>query len=139
MDNEMSDHVDKATAWDHCVKSSERARAKALEEAAKIAQEMRDKHSSPTGDQYTCGAWDMAQRIIGKLTAPSPAETNRRVPERPELEALLKAAKAKVDAMSAEELEIMLAEQRESWVRGEMQLDRKPDIPSAAPASEGGQ
>lgn len=49
-----------------------------------------------------------------------------RVAERPELEALLKAAKSKVDAMSAEELEAMLAEQRQSWVRGEMQLDRKP-------------
>lgn len=40
--------------------------------------------------------------------------------DRPGLDALLAAAKAKVDAMSPEEYESMLAEQRASYVRGEM-------------------
>lgn len=37
--------------------------------------ELRDKHSSPTGDEYTCGQWDMAQRLIETVRAatPSPA------------------------------------------------------------------
>lgn len=37
--------------------------------------------------------------------------------DRPELDALLSASKAKVDAMSPQELEAMLVEQRKSWVR----------------------
>lgn len=37
--------------------------------------------------------------------------------DRPELDALLAASKAKVAAMSPEELEAMLVEQRKSWVR----------------------
>jgi hypothetical protein len=44
-------------------------------------------------------------------------ETNR--PARPELEALIKAAKEKLDAISPEEREKLLKAQRESWVRAE--------------------
>lgn len=51
-------------------------------------------------------------------------QTNARPPARPELESLLAAAKARVDAMSKDELEAMLAVQRESYVRGEM--DKAP-------------
>lgn len=42
--------------------------------AREIAIQMRDKHSTPTGDAYTCGAWDMAQRIIFKLEATPPPQ-----------------------------------------------------------------
>lgn len=41
----------------------------AIEAAMAIAKDMRDKYSSPTGDQYTQGLWDQSQRIIGKIKA----------------------------------------------------------------------
>ena len=40
-------------------------------------------------------------------------------PVRPELEALIKEAKEKLDAMSPEEREQLFKAQRESWVRAE--------------------
>lgn len=41
----------------------------AIEACAKIADEMRLKHSSPTGDAYTCGVWDQSVRIASKIRA----------------------------------------------------------------------
>lgn len=54
-------------------------RAEALKEAAKIADDMRIKHSSPTGNEYTCGAWDQAVRIAGKIRVLSSAPTHQAV------------------------------------------------------------
>lgn len=54
-------------------------RANALEEAARVADEMRLKHASPTGDAYSCGAWDQGVRIaqrIRALSASPPEVTN---------------------------------------------------------------
>lgn len=42
------------------------------------------------------------------------------IPKNPELDRLIEESKARVKAMSSEELETMLQAQRESWVRGEM-------------------
>jgi hypothetical protein len=42
------------------------------------------------------------------------------MPERPELDALIKASIAKTNAMTQEERDAMRTEQRKSWVRGEM-------------------
>lgn len=42
------------------------------------------------------------------------------IPTDPELARLLAESKARVEAMTPEELETMLKAQRESWVRGEM-------------------
>ncbi len=55
-----------------------------------IALEMlRDKHSSPTGTDEQCGAWDMAQRLIGvvrnyssTLATPTPAVAEDRLSRR---------------------------------------------------------
>jgi hypothetical protein len=44
----------------------------------------------------------------------------RGMPERPELDALINAAIEKTNAMTQEERDAMRAEQRRSWVRGEM-------------------
>lgn len=46
--------------------SNDRVRA-ALEAAAAVADAMREKHGSPTGDQYSCGVWDQGVRIAGKI------------------------------------------------------------------------
>ena len=44
-----------------------------LEEAIKL----RDKHSDPVGDQYKQGAWDMAQRFIGRALSAKEKEQKR--------------------------------------------------------------
>jgi hypothetical protein len=56
----------------------------------------------------------------GKFTAIPAAE-------RPELWRLIEESKAKVALMSPDEKQAMFLEQRQSWVRGEMGLDRKTD------------
>jgi hypothetical protein len=43
-----------------------------------------------------------------------------KTPTRPDLDALLKASKKAIDAMSGQELEELRRKQCESWVRGEM-------------------
>lgn len=47
----------------------------------------------------------------------------------PELEELIKQAKAAVDAMSPEELQAMRVAQTESWARGEAELSRQERAP----------
>lgn len=36
---------------------------------AELADEMRRKHSNPTGDEYTCGQWDQGVRIAAQIRA----------------------------------------------------------------------
>lgn len=55
-------------------------------------------------------------------TSTAPEEKVGRTP----LEEMLRLAKERYDAMTPDEQEAMWAEQRRSWVRGEMGLDRKP-------------
>lgn len=52
---------------------------------------------------------------------------------RPELDRLVEEAKRRVEAMTPEELEAMWRAQRESWVRGEMGLDRKGERGATIP------
>ncbi|WP_156383270.1 hypothetical protein, partial [Rhizobium sp. Root483D2] len=49
---------------------------------------------------------------------------------------LIEAAKEKLEAMTPEEQQAMWQAQRESWVRGEMQLDRTNTPSPPAPESE---
>jgi hypothetical protein len=39
------------------------------ERCAKIADEMREKHGSPTGDAYSNGVWDQGVRIASLIRA----------------------------------------------------------------------
>lgn len=48
-----------------------------------------------------------------------------RAPERPDLDGLLREAKAVFDRMTPEEQERMLREQRENWVNAELELSRR--------------
>lgn len=121
---------------DEALESAKAITARAIEIICLEASEMG--FTEDTISEFRAGRFDgddlLTLQAVERALTPSP-ETKKRAPERPELEELLKAAKAKVDAMSQEELEAMLAAQRESWVRGEMQLDRKPDQ-SPSPKAE---
>jgi hypothetical protein len=69
MGGDLADYVDKATAWDQCCKSSQRARQKALEEAAVVAE---------TGEFYgqfqTAGDERRAKDIAVRIRAIASAE-----------------------------------------------------------------
>ncbi|CAN7686879.1 hypothetical protein LJR098_002291 [Rhizobium sp. LjRoot98] len=71
---------------------------------------------------------------VAMTGSPSPQDrvVDRGVPERPDLERRLAEAKIHLAEMSPAAQQAMRQAQRESWVRGEMQLDRS-DAPSPPP------